>query len=1043
MQLTDPNGNKLWSYYDKLGRKVAQVDAGNYLTRWTLDAEGHVTEERRYTTAVAAPTSTTTPPTGTNNAADRITQYAYDRNGNRLSEVGTSTINGGAATTWKNQSATYDALGRLKTWNEAGTTNSPASSTTYAYDAMGNVRRTTANYRALDGNGTAATTATTKDYWFRYDNMNRLVVDRGILSGGTIVRNGGDLNSTQTLYDKAGRRTAVLRTTYVPPLYIEVVGNFPGYSYEEREIYTYNTAGRLAQIDVTQGASVTETAPYVPAPTVPPAPTTGGVKRASFAYDAMGRMTLQQDYEYDGTTVAYDRAIIYNAKNQIQTETTIVKRVGTLYKSVNTYDYGTGANYALGSVVSLTSKNYQNNNDAAAKDTSTVNAYTWRDGAMQSTITFDSDTGSSSNTLHTTTMYYDAAGRLTSANIADGKPRSVAYTLDENAQIIRRDETKPSNLPVYQTGSPHEVWYRFGGREMGYVGNNGNNDPGYTASTAERQDLNFVNLGGTFRNGVVDAHTYTDFAQSYDPINSYSQGAAGGSYTVRTGDTLQSVAQAVWGDSSLWYKLAEANGITGNAGLIEGQVLQLPAGVIRNRHNATTANPYNPAEAIGDLSPTMAAPPKKAKGCGGLGTILMAVVAVAVTIVATAGAASVLTGASLSSSLGAVTGGTMVGLTGSAGALTSIGAVGVGMAGAAIGSVASQAFGVATGIQDKFSWKGVGLSALSGGVTAGLGSSFGGDWAAAAARGAVSSAISQGVGVATGLQSKFDFAGVAATGIGAGVASFAGARTAALGTFGNRLAANTAGAIANAATRSAINGESFGDNLMRALPNAIGNTIGNLVAEQIGGPPRLAYSDVNLDNTIIGGANGDQLAMSGGLAVGGARQSSGTGQDPVFGWDWSGSGGGGSPSTGWIESNGEIVVQAEKQPAPRYYLDDITGGQTINSYTPSVLRNWGEAIAGRRSVGLEQISRGGLGYITGPIEYALSPFTGTLDIQQSYYRGRQGWVAPADIETTNITMTVAGGIEGGLVRGAMLARTPLAAGRSLSAPQVVHRKGCG
>ncbi len=93
----------------------------------------------------------------------------------------------------------------------------------------------------------------------------------------------------------------------------------------------------------------------------------------------------------------------------------------------------------------------------------------------------------------------------------------------------------------------------------------------------------------------------------------------------------------------------------------------------------------------------------------------------------------------------------------------------------------------------------------------------------------------QGVGLATGLQSKFDFAGVAAAGIGAGVGDFVGGRLVgklgqAIGSFGRDLTANTAGVIANAATRSALKGNSFGDNLMAALPDIIGQTLGSAVA---------------------------------------------------------------------------------------------------------------------------------------------------------------------------------------------------------------------
>jgi len=36
---------------------------------------------------------------------------------------------------------------------------------------------------------------------------------------------------------------------------------------------------------------------------------------------------------------------------------------------------------------------------------------------------------------------------------------------------------------------------------------------------------------------------------------------ATGRATVSAGDTLQSIAETLWGDSSLWYLLAEANGL--------------------------------------------------------------------------------------------------------------------------------------------------------------------------------------------------------------------------------------------------------------------------------------------------------------------------------------------------------------------------------------------------------------------------------------------------------------------------------------------------
>ncbi|MFC5475482.1 LysM peptidoglycan-binding domain-containing protein [Paraherbaspirillum soli] len=38
-----------------------------------------------------------------------------------------------------------------------------------------------------------------------------------------------------------------------------------------------------------------------------------------------------------------------------------------------------------------------------------------------------------------------------------------------------------------------------------------------------------------------------------------SSSATASSYTVKRGDTLASIARAAWGDSNLWYLIADAN----------------------------------------------------------------------------------------------------------------------------------------------------------------------------------------------------------------------------------------------------------------------------------------------------------------------------------------------------------------------------------------------------------------------------------------------------------------------------------------------------
>ncbi len=48
VKAVDGNGNATFSHYDKLGRKIAQLDTEKYLTTWTYDAEGNVLTETRY-----------------------------------------------------------------------------------------------------------------------------------------------------------------------------------------------------------------------------------------------------------------------------------------------------------------------------------------------------------------------------------------------------------------------------------------------------------------------------------------------------------------------------------------------------------------------------------------------------------------------------------------------------------------------------------------------------------------------------------------------------------------------------------------------------------------------------------------------------------------------------------------------------------------------------------------------------------------------------------------------------------------------------------
>ncbi|MDD5336390.1 MAG: LysM domain-containing protein, partial [Rhodoferax sp.] len=278
--------------------------------------------------------------------------------------------------------------------------------------------------------------------------------------------------------------------------------------------------------------------------------------------------------------------------------------------------------------------------------------------------------------------------------------------------------------------------------------------------------------------GLPNYINSADFNFSYQPISGNYPSASAGVYAVGAGDTLSSIAKGAYGDSSLWYLIADANGLNGDAGLKVGQTLTIPARV-NTANNAGTFAPYDPSKVVGDTTPNLPSPPGSSNGCGALGKIIMAVVAVVATIY-TAGALSGVTGGfleTMSAGMGVMTGGAAGGALGAAGSFGAAGSA-LGVAGtmavaSAAGSIASQLVGNALGTQQGFSWRSVALSAIGGGVSAGLAGNFMGTTAGSlsnvVARAAVGNALSQGIGVVTGLQPSFDWTSVAASAVGAGV----------------------------------------------------------------------------------------------------------------------------------------------------------------------------------------------------------------------------------------------------------------------------------
>ena len=356
------------------------------------------------------------------------------------------------------------------------------------------------------------------------------------------------------------------------------------------------------------------------------------------------------------------------------------------------------------------------------------------------------------------------------------------------------------------SANPTQYYYYFDGKQVGSNGNNGTENNDHITAFAERVQAS-PSSPGPFRQGATTGTCFADFDQSYEAISPSSQTATSTTYTVRDGETLASVAQTVWGDASLWYVLADANGLDYDSVLVAGQLLTLPNRPTNQHNSADTFRPYDPATALGDTQPAAPNPPKKKKKCGVFGAILRVVVAVVVAAV----------------------------VVGSMGAATP-----VAMAlGAAAGSIASQGVAIATGMQSKFSFKEVALSALSAGVGAAIGPAtgiVGNGFELGLAQGAIGSIVTQGIAVATGVQKKFDWTGIAVAAVVQGVSSGLNAQfnmngtmsPLSLGAIGQQALTGGAAGVAGAAVKSLLTGTDFGDNLVAALPMVVASTVVNI-----------------------------------------------------------------------------------------------------------------------------------------------------------------------------------------------------------------------
>ncbi|WP_367185880.1 LysM peptidoglycan-binding domain-containing protein [Sphingomonas bacterium] len=567
-------------------------DLGGRLTE--RSTAGTATETQRYgyyNTGLAASVSSGFG-TGVGYYETARTDYRYNANGQKTREIATV-----GADTYENATADYDALGRMISWSESGLTatgavsKTPSASVAWQYDAVGNIRTQTQSYWYLNGDGSQWTAQglQTKTWWYAYDSMNHVTVDHGALVSGIIKR---DQSGVDLLYDLAGRRTSATTNktlTGQVTVWVRDPGHGPygddfpleggeGWHQETQdryydgtnvESYGYDAAGNLHTASIlatgyTDNGDGTITVL---------SGTTRAMGGGTYSFDGLGRQTHQVDTVEGGASV-YDHTQYYDAKGRVSLDyvTQLQGSDMVTTTTTNTYGDGTGTSYALGAVTSSGTTGYRVNGGGTttAPTTSTVTTYGWYDGAVQTQVDYTVAGSAAQHTYYTNS----ALGVFQSASVADGRARTITVTNNALGQAIRRDEADGTawNGTTYTGGDPHEAWYRFDGKQVGYTGNDGTYDSSYAGSLTDRTHTIWGGSGAFRYGGTLGAAT-ADFNDRLTPINTWAQGSGGGSYTVRSGDTLAGIAAQLWGDAGLWYKLAEANGMTGDGSLVAGQTL--------------------------------------------------------------------------------------------------------------------------------------------------------------------------------------------------------------------------------------------------------------------------------------------------------------------------------------------------------------------------------------------------------------------------------------------------------------------------------------
>lgn len=827
----DRRGSETW-LYDYFGRLTQHTDAGGSSYSYTYDALGRLYTETNTPVAQSVSISGTG---GNSNLSGSVSNvqvnltYLYYDNGwlKTIADAGT----GGDATLTTYQ---YDLDGRHTLEQLSDSVNGTVrQNTRIVYDAMGRVLTLQDSGDPSGGNpgytmsyGYDAAgnrirvyaqygSPTTQDNWYQYDAADRMTLAAGQRTGsaGAYTVAAGS-SGTVLGYDANGQRKTAT-------------------SGGKLQLYSYQPDGQLTETQISNDGQTTDAVPS-----------------SMRIYDQAGRMVEYDNYWGNGSTAPQDRRTMsYNAAGEL----------------ISQSDYGGGTTVL--SQVNYSASGAGETGNALAGDMG------WYDGVSNATQYTAASYDGYSKLKYTETFQFDYIGvgdeekiyqEEAGLVVPNGGSSSGSYAPGTSTWSY---DSQGNNLKITNpSGTITEQDFTYD--ESGHIVWQSSTQPPFT----EWEDYYYANGNPIGRAGPLSGN---NFDQNYQPVSQAYPASDAGQYVVESStDTLQSIALSQYGDSSLWYVIADANGLSSSQSLSPGQVLTIPSVVTNLHNNAGTFKPYSTVGIVQDATPVPkyvppAPPPGHHQNCRALTNIIGAVVQVVVQMVVSAFTGSQQLGAMAGAMAGyasrAESGAIFNGDFNYKEALLSSlhlsvidtlvegGSLKDAFVHDAIGGIDP---GIA-GVKD-FDYRGwliAGASAFIGSYAGGA-SGLGG-LGSRIMSGVVTNITQQSLGLAFHEQSSFDFGGFAGAVVSAGMPGASGSTGSMLGDFAQSFASNFINGAASEEVSNLVDGRG-GFDWSSVAAESFGSALGQSIADPIA-YPRMAsrvspLARAYYDNAIANGA---------------------------------------------------------------------------------------------------------------------------------------------------------------------------------------------